>query len=89
MKVIFDEAFEESIDEIKDKILKKQVEKAIIQVETSTAIGFVPNIKKMKGFKTYFRIRVGNYRIGLELENSDTVRFLIIAHRKDIYKLFP
>jgi mRNA interferase RelE/StbE len=89
MKIIFDEAFEKSLDKIKDKILKKHVEKAIFQVEASPAIGLVPNIKKMKGFKTCFRIRVGNYRIGLELENSDTVRFLIIAHRKEVYKIFP
>ncbi|WP_299290176.1 type II toxin-antitoxin system RelE/ParE family toxin [uncultured Mucilaginibacter sp.] len=89
MKIIFDEAFEKSLDKIKDKIVKKQVEKAIFQVEASPAIGFVRNTKKMKGFKTCFRIRVGNYRIGLELEEIDTVRFLIIAHRKDIYKIFP
>ncbi len=89
MTIIFDEAFDKSLDKIKDKILKKKVEKAIFQVEASPAIGFVTNIRKMKGFKNCFRIRIGNYRIGLELENSDTVRFLIIAHRKEVYKIFP
>ena len=48
----------------------------------------VRNIKKIKGFKNLYRIRLGEYRIGIEYRNSKVVfiRFLL---RKDIYKYFP
>ena len=42
----------------------------------------------MKGFKNFYRIRVGDYRIGISLERG-VVTFLAFAHRKDIYKKFP
>jgi mRNA interferase RelE/StbE len=43
----------------------------------------------MEGFKNYYRIRMGDYRVGIELENSTTIRIIIVEHRKNIYKVFP
>ncbi len=34
-------------------------------------------------------MRIGNYRVGFELIDNSTVRFIVIAHRKDIYNIFP
>jgi len=45
----------------------------------------IPHIKKMEGFNTFYRTRIGDYRIGLELK-KDTLWFIIIANRKEIYK---
>lgn len=46
------------------------------------------DINSIKGFKDYYRIRVGNYRIGFKKE-SDSIIFMRVKHRKDIYKVFP
>lgn len=46
------------------------------------------DVKSIKGFKEYYRIRLGDYRIGFKKEN-DCVVFMRVKHRKDIYKLFP
>jgi mRNA interferase RelE/StbE len=46
------------------------------------------NIKKLAGFDMYYRIRVGDYRIGVKLE-KDIVYFVVVEHRKDVYKTFP
>ncbi len=46
-------------------------------------------MKKMEGHKKFYRIRIGDYRIGIELEEDTTLRFIIIADRKEIYKKFP
>ena len=89
MKVIFDRSFDKSLDKISDRNLKQHVEKVILQIEAVSKIEVVSNVKKMRGYKSYYRIRVGDYRIGLELENTSTLRFIIVAHRKDIYRLFP
>jgi len=42
----------------------------------------------MKGHHYAYRIRVGDYRIGLFFENGLTT-FAYLAHRKDIYNRFP
>ncbi len=36
----------------------------------------------------YYRIRVGDYRIGVEVV-GDEILFVRILHRKDIYRYFP
>lgn len=45
-------------------------------------------IKKISGFQKYYRIKIGDYRIGLKKETSD-ICFVRVKHRKDIYKVFP
>jgi len=47
------------------------------------------DIKKMKGYQGYYRIRVGNYRIGFKVEQGNQIIFYRIKSRADIYKLFP
>ena len=49
------------------------------------------DVKKMEGQKAnekYYRIRVGDWRIGCKLE-SPSVIIITILHRGSIYKLFP
>jgi mRNA interferase RelE/StbE len=52
------------------------------------ALKDIINLKKLSGYKSAFRIRIGDYRIGVIIEN-DTVIFVAFAHRKDIYHRFP
>lgn len=45
-------------------------------------------IKKISGFSEYYRIKIGDYRIGFKKENN-SICFMRVKHRKDIYKIFP
>jgi mRNA interferase RelE/StbE len=45
--------------------------------------------KKMKGYQDYYRIRVGDYRIGCKVERKSQIIFYRIKSRGDIYKVFP
>jgi len=89
MIIEFDKSFEKSLDKIKNKSLFPRIEKIILEFEKAKSLTDLPNIKKLIGFKNYFRVRIGEYRIGFEKIDESTLRFIIIAHRKDIYKLFP
>jgi mRNA interferase RelE/StbE len=89
MNVIFDRAFSKSIDKIREEKVKERMTRIIFSVEKADSIDKIPNIKKMVGWVNYYRIKSGDYRIGIEFENNHTIRFIIIAHRKDIYKNFP
>lgn len=45
-------------------------------------------VKPIKGFKNYFRIKIGDYRIGFKMIGNN-IEFMRVKHRKDIYKFFP
>ncbi|MVN22121.1 type II toxin-antitoxin system RelE family toxin [Mucilaginibacter arboris] len=66
-----------------------KVEKLVFQeIPAYEHLSEIKNLKKLQGYELYFRIRVGDYRIGLKIENQNLV-FERILHRKDIYNLFP
>ena len=43
----------------------------------------------MQGFQTFYRVRLGDYRVGVELQEDNSILFILVAHRKEIYKYFP
>ena len=89
MNLEFDKSFSKSLEKIKEKSIQKKLIKIIDLVENSNSISELPNTKKMVGYVSYYRIKLGNYRIGLEKMDESTIRFIIICHRKDIYNKFP
>jgi len=68
--------------------LKADIANAILNVESVDNRRQINQLKKLKGYKQYYRIRIGNYRIGIKIE-ADTVIFVAIDHRKNIYRIFP
>ncbi|MBX2899649.1 MAG: type II toxin-antitoxin system RelE/ParE family toxin [Cyclobacteriaceae bacterium] len=44
--------------------------------------------EKLQGYKNYYKVRFGNYRVGLKYENN-ILSFERVLHRKEIYKYFP
>jgi len=88
MNVSFDESFLKSLKKVKDKSVLSKVEEIIYALEAAELLGEIPNCKKLVGYKTYYRIRIGNYRLGLEFEQQE-VQLITILHRKDIYRKFP
>ncbi len=84
MRLQFDESFEKSIKKLKDRRLKNRLIELIETFENATALSELNNIKKMQGFQEYYRVR-----LGFELLSDNSVLFIIVAHRKEIYKYFP
>jgi mRNA interferase RelE/StbE len=74
---------------LKDPNVLARIEATIVALEQATHLSEIRNIRKLKGFKTYFRIKLGEYRIGLELMEGGTIRLILVLHRKDIYNEFP
>ena len=88
MRVAFRDSFAKDLRSVKEKGLLKRVKEIVEAVEKADLLEETPNLKRLKGGRGYFRLRVGDYRIGLALEN-DTVVLVRFLHRKDIYKYFP
>ncbi len=88
MQVEFTSKFSKDLDFISQKSVKANVKKLIILVENASSLNEIPHLKKLAGFKLAYRVRIGDYRVGFFFENNK-VLFARIAHRKEIYKLFP
>ena len=47
-------------------------------------------LSKMKGYDDKYKIRVGNYVIGITVDKkAKTIICQRIAHRREIYRMFP
>ena len=88
MKIEFLKKFSKDIDDIKIKSVKQALLRLIESMEALDSLEKIPNTKKLKGHKTAYRTRVGDYRLGFFFENS-TILLARFVNRKDIYKIFP
>ena len=88
MKIRYKAAFLKAITKINDTRLKNEIAEAIELLENAEKITQIANLKKLKNTRNDYRIRLGDYRIGIRLED-DTVIFAAFAHRKDFYRFFP
>ena len=88
MKVEYLKKFSKDLDDLSLKSVKKSIIRLIEFMEVVDTLENIPNTKKLKGHKTAYRTRVGDYRIGFFFENS-TILLARFVHRKDIYKIFP
>ena len=89
MQVLFDRSFSRALGKIKNPKILEDIENAILECEKASSITKIKSLKKLTGFKSYYRIKIGDYRIGIEFEKPNILRFITVLHRKDIYKKFP
>ena len=88
MIIRIDKSFEKDTDKINNKDLLLKIADCIEKVKKADSIQSIKNLKKLKGSNSYYRIKIGDYRIGLFIE-KDKTEFIRFLHRKDIYKYFP
>lgn len=88
MKTIFRKGFERDLKRIKDRSVLEQTKQVIEEVETTASLHEVNGVKKLSGVGGFYRIRVGEYRIGIAVEGPE-VEFVRCLHRREIYRYFP
>jgi mRNA interferase RelE/StbE len=71
--------------------IRKRVEKlTFVELPLLTDPTTLNNLKKLKGYQSYYRIRFGDYRLGLEIDaKAKRISLLRVLHRRDIYRHFP
>jgi mRNA interferase RelE/StbE len=88
MKIEFLSKFNHDLNKIHLKPVKNSLLNVIELTQSAQTLKEISNLKKLKGFKSAYRIRVGDYRIGVFIDGN-TVQFARVLNRKDIYKYFP
>ncbi len=90
MKVEFRKSFEKDLGKIRDGELLDRIKDTIESIEGSESILEVNNVKKLKAEGDYYRIRIGDYRIGFTFdEESESIVLVRLLHRREMYRYFP
>jgi mRNA-degrading endonuclease RelE of RelBE toxin-antitoxin system len=64
MQVEFLSKFSKDIDQISQKSVKTNVAKLVRLMESEGDLNNIPNLKKLVGHKSAYRVRIGDYRDG-------------------------
>jgi len=88
MELEFRDSFIKDIKRIKQTAVKKKITAVISDSRKATSLLDLKNVKKLEGSASYYRIRVGDYRIGIKLQDKKLV-YMRCLNRKDIYRYFP
>jgi mRNA interferase RelE/StbE len=88
VKTVFRKSFERDLKRIKDRSVLEQTKQAIEEVEAAASLQEISGVKKLSGAGSFYRIRIGEYRIGIAVEVSE-VEFVRCLHRREIYRYFP
>ncbi len=70
--------------------VRKRVEKITFGKQIKEDPFLKGKTQKLSSYQRYYKIRVGNYRIGLQIDGEiQLVEFMRVLHRRDIYRKFP
>ncbi len=88
MKVTFRQSFARDLKKVKDQAVLDRVRRAIEQVEGESTTHELRDLKKMSGPGNFYRIRVGDYRLGVVV-GAGQVEFVRCLPRRNLYRFFP
>jgi len=88
VNVKFEARFAKDLRSVKNAKHLDKVKEIIIACKQARDLSELSQIKKLQGYDNYYRIRLGEYRIGIEVRDGEVI-FARFLHRKDIYKYFP
>ena len=89
MNILYGKRFSKDLDAIQNEPkVRKRLLELIKKIKEINSLRDFKGIKKIEGYLGYFRIKVGDYRLGIKLTQNrvELIRFL---HRKEIYRRFP
>ena len=88
MKVIITKQFDKDVDKELSKAMKLKLADIIEELQKTNTLYSINDLKKLKGCKTAYRIKMGDYRIGFIFEQN-TIKLSRVLNRKEIYRYFP
>lgn len=88
MEIRYRTSFGRDIRRERNSDLRRRVERTVEQVARAPSVASVPGLAGMQGYPNHYRIRIGDYRLGVVVD-GDTAILVRFLHRRDIYRYFP
>ncbi|MEW5960401.1 MAG: type II toxin-antitoxin system RelE/ParE family toxin [Chloroflexota bacterium] len=90
MEVLYRRTFLKDLNKLKNEPVYQEIhELAFTVLPEAKTLRDVPGVKAMKGYPKRYRIRLGQYRIGIEVEKRGKVEMMRVLHRHEFYRYFP
>ena len=81
--VLIKQSARKELDALDDKIFSRIDRKILALAQDPRPAG----CKKLRGYKTYWRVRVGDWRVVYDLDDSaKLVTVTRVAHRREVYE---
>jgi len=88
LKTEFKSSFARDLRKLNDAAILARVQHLITLVKQTGSLDQIPGVKKLQSSGNHYRIRLGDYRVGI-IVSGETVTFVRFLHRRDIYRYFP
>jgi mRNA interferase RelE/StbE len=88
MTAIYLQSFLRDVKKLRDRKVQRAVAAAIENVEAADSVLKIRALKRLSGQTDYYRIRIGDWRIGLKIIDN-VVTFVRCLHRREVYRYFP
>ena len=89
MRFRIEKSFDRDVDKIKNKQVLRKLQELISTIGDAETIREIPHTRKIEGYGSYYRVKLGEYRLGMEAVSDTELVLLRFLHRKDIYRHFP
>ena len=83
MHICYESSFEKDVKKVKNKAVRRALKDVVLVIKNAQSPHDISGLKKLRGYDAYYRLRIGDYRLGLEL-TADT----FILTRFCIEKMF-
>ena len=88
MKIEYRKKFLKELSKIQIKDRSRIESFVFKELPEANSIFELGNVKQMKGYPSFYKVRFGQYRIGIKLRDGIVILERAL-HRKDIYRYFP
>jgi mRNA-degrading endonuclease RelE of RelBE toxin-antitoxin system len=89
LNIEYSERFLKDLKKLRNNKIYNQIKELCFEkLPAFENLSSIKNLKKIQGHTNYYRIRIGNHRIGIKIEGN-TIFIMRVLHRREIYKYFP
>ena len=88
MEIEYTPAFARDLKRERSPRVRDRVERLIEELKAAPTITAVHGAARVTAPGRYYRVRLGDFRLGFALE-GERVILLRFMHRRDIYRFFP
>lgn len=89
MNIQYRKLFLKDLKNLKGSLIYDRVMQLVFtSLPEANSLKDIAGVTAMKGYPNRYRIRLGNYRIGVEVR-GDRVEVIRVLHRGQFYRYFP
>lgn len=78
MELLYAKRFNKDLDAIRyDKAIRKRLLELIEKIKQANSLADLKDVRKVEGYRDYYRIKLGDYRLGMKLSEGslELIRF--------------